>query len=217
MVGSSRNFRGFGAFLSYARALWRSMLVFAVLGAATGGTLARAGVVGHKPTRLAPASQVVMRGSFQRIKGVYSVLASGDYLLLSTAVPTLSAGFVNTGWTVINNRLGTTTALDPQCRVLVFGPPWVLMSCLPISNPSDVELYPLADGSRQTVTPVTACRIARHRHPIWRPNAPARALWGPTGSGGTRVATTARSPPTFRAPRRVSFGPTRRTRRRSRT
>jgi hypothetical protein len=79
--------------------------------------------------------------------------ASGDYLLFST---TFSSGGVSTGWIVINSRLGTTTALDPQCNVNGLGPPWALMSCPLTSNsfePSDVELFSLADGTRQTVTP----------------------------------------------------------------
>jgi hypothetical protein len=57
---------------------------------------------------------------------------------------------------VINNRLGTTTALDPQCHIVGVGPPRVLMSCPLTSNPYgpfDVELYSLADGARRTVTP----------------------------------------------------------------
>ena len=65
-------------------------------------------------------------------------------------------GFLGTGWVVINSRLGTTTALDPDCHVVGLGPPWVLMSCPLTSNPSgafDVELYSLVDGTRQTVTP----------------------------------------------------------------
>jgi hypothetical protein len=80
-------------------------------------------------------------------------MASGEYLLLST---TVSNDFETTGWVVINRRLGTTIALDPQCHVVGLGPPWVLMGCPPASNPSgpfDVELYSLADGTRQTVTP----------------------------------------------------------------
>jgi hypothetical protein len=100
----------------------------------------------------APASQVVLGGSFQPLApGV--VLASGDYVLRST---TLSNGFpLNAGWIVINTRLGTTTALDPECHVLGLGPPWVLTSCPQSSDrngPDDVELYSLADGTRQTVT-----------------------------------------------------------------
>jgi hypothetical protein len=103
-------------------------------------------VVGHKPRRLAPAGQVVLGSSFQPIRGVGGVVASGDYLLLSTS----------TGWIVINQRLGTTTALDPRCQVVGLGPPWVLLSCPQSSAPSgpgDVELYSLTDGTRQTVTP----------------------------------------------------------------
>lgn len=135
------------------RPLWRSMLVFVVLGAVAGGSLARASVVGHKPGSLARAGQVVLGGSFQPMKGVTGVWASGDYLLLST---TVGSGFLGTGWIVINSRLGTTTALDPDCHVVGLGPPWVLMSCPLTSTPSgasDVELYSLVDGTRQTVTP----------------------------------------------------------------
>jgi hypothetical protein len=56
---------------------------------------------------------------------------------------------------VINDRLGTTTALDPSCDADALGPPWVLMSCPQSSDPYgpyDVELYSLADGTRQAVT-----------------------------------------------------------------
>jgi hypothetical protein len=138
------------------------MLVFVVLAAVAGGTVARASVIGHKPRRLAPASQVVLASSFQPMSGVAGVSASGDYLLLSTTVNNGLLPF-GTGWIVINNRLGTTTALDPDCHVVGLGPPWVLMGCPLTSNPSgpfDVELYSLADGTRRTVTPspgVPAC------------------------------------------------------------
>ena len=56
---------------------------------------------------------------------------------------------------VINDRLGTTTALDPSCDAAALGPPWVLMRCPQSSDPYgpyDTELYSLADGTRQTVT-----------------------------------------------------------------
>ncbi len=88
------------------------------------------------------------------MSGVLGVWASGDYLLLGT----IHNGFTpwTTGWIVINERVGTRTALDPQCHVVGLGPPWVLMGCPLTSNgygPFDVELYSLADGTRQTVTP----------------------------------------------------------------
>ena len=81
-----------------------------------------------------------------------SVFASGDYLL-----STIANGFYPHGLApiVINDRLGTTTALDPSCDADALGPPWVLMSCPQSSDPYgpyDVELYPLADGTRQTKT-----------------------------------------------------------------
>jgi hypothetical protein len=138
------------------------MLVFVVVGAAAGGSLARASVVGHKPRRLAPAGQVVLGSPFQPMKAVNGVWASGDYVLLSTS---LSPGFASTGWIVINNRLGTTAPLDPQCRVDGLGPPWVLMSCLPVSNPDDVELYSLVDGTRQTITPSPGVPICPNGSP----------------------------------------------------
>jgi hypothetical protein len=128
------------------------MLVLVVLGAVPGSTVARASVVGHKPTRAARASQVVLGTSFQPL-GVGAFFAGGDYLLVRT---TTTNGFQNTDWMVINDRVGTTTALDAQCGVDALGPPWVLMSCDPTSNPSgpyDIELYSLADGTQQMVTP----------------------------------------------------------------
>jgi hypothetical protein len=111
-----------------------------------GGALARASAVGQKPRPLARAGQVVLGSSFQLIGGVGGVVASGDYLLLKTSA----------GWSAINQRLGTTTLLDPQCQVIGLDPPWVLMSC-PLTTPNplgtvDAALYSLPDGIRQTVT-----------------------------------------------------------------
>lgn len=142
----------FGDVLALVRSLWRATLVLIVLWAVSGGALARASVAGHKPMRAARASRVVLGTSFQPL-GVGGFWAAGDYLLLST---TTTDTFQNTGWTVVNDALGTTTALDPQCAVSGLGPPWVLMSCPLTSNPygsHDVELYSLTDGTRQTVTP----------------------------------------------------------------
>ena len=93
----------------------------------------------------------MLRTSFQPL-GAGGFWADGDYLLLSTTTD----NFQTTGWMVVNDRLGTTSALDPQCEVSGLGPPWVLMSCPLTSNPygpHDVELYSLADGTQQTVTP----------------------------------------------------------------
>ena len=93
----------------------------------------------------------MLRSSFRSIRArVDRVLASGDYLLTD-----LQNGFFSDAPLVINDRLGTTTALDPSCGAVALGPPWVLMSCPLSSDPSgpfDVELYSLADGTRQTVT-----------------------------------------------------------------
>jgi hypothetical protein len=144
---------GVGCVLGCVRALWRSMLVFVVLGAVVGSASAQAGVVGHRPMRLAAASHVVLGGSFHPV-GVApaSFVASGDYVLFSTAVSYAA----DPAWIVIDDRLGTTTALDPRCWVWAVGPPWVLMSCPLTSNlfgPSNVELYSLTDGTQQTVTP----------------------------------------------------------------
>jgi hypothetical protein len=89
-----------------------------------------------------------LRSSFQPIRaGVGKVFASGDYLL-----STISSGLAPI---VINDLLGTTTALDPSCYTDALGPPWVLMGCPESSDssgPYDLELYSLADGARQTVT-----------------------------------------------------------------
>jgi len=131
------------------RALWRSILVFVVLGAVPGGATARAGVVGHKQRPLRSASQVVLSSSFSPIgaNATDSVWASGHYLL---------SGDVDSTLVLTDDRTGTTTALDPQCTGDALGPPWVLMSCPPTSNPngqSDLELYSIADGTSQTVTP----------------------------------------------------------------
>jgi hypothetical protein len=73
--------------------------------------------------------------------------------LLSTIVNVVT--FRDEAPMLINDRLGSTTALDPRCGADAVGPPWVLMSCPQSSDPYgpyDVELYSLADGTRQTVT-----------------------------------------------------------------
>ena len=93
----------------------------------------------------------MLRSAFQSIRArAGRVLASGDYLLSNA-----QNGLVSDAPSVINDRLGTTTALDPRCGAVALGPPWVLMSCTQSSDPSgpfDLELYSLADGTRQTVT-----------------------------------------------------------------
>jgi hypothetical protein len=93
--------------------------------------------------------------SFQPIRaGVVGVLASGDYLLSTIANGVTQAPML------INDRLGTTTALDPRCAIDGLGPPWILMSCAQTSTPVgpyDLELYSLGDGTRQTVTPPPQC------------------------------------------------------------
>ena len=102
------------------------------------------------------ASQVVLGSSFRPIRaGVLGVWASGDYLLSTIA----DGSFPRGGAPLLtNDRLGTTTALDPRCEVVGLGPPWILMRCPETSSanpygPYDVELYSLAHGTRETVTP----------------------------------------------------------------
>lgn len=107
----------------------------------------------HRSGGAAPASGVVLRSPFRPI-GVASVsfVTSGDYVLLSNAYLSGQDG----DWTVINDRLDTTTGLDPQCGVTGLDPPWALLSCASPSDPSgayDVELYSLTDRTEQTVTP----------------------------------------------------------------
>jgi hypothetical protein len=108
--------------------------------------------------RLAPAGQVVLRSSFRKIRtDVAQTFASGDYLISTQASCRDTCGDAAM---VINDQLGTTVRLDPRCVVEAFEQPWVVMSC-PAGNvdqagtgvPHDVELYSLADGTRQTVTP----------------------------------------------------------------
>jgi hypothetical protein len=101
----------------------------------------------------APAGHVVLRSSFRSIRAaVKGVFASGDYLLSTIPNSVYPHGLAPI---VINDRLGTTTALDPSCDADALGAPWVLMSCPQSSEPYgpyDLELYSLADGTRQTVT-----------------------------------------------------------------
>jgi hypothetical protein len=145
--GLSRNILGAGYVLFDVRALCRLMLVFVVLGAAAGGTLARASLAGRHAARRAPANNVVVRRSFHQVRGVSTILASGDYVLLSKFAP---HPFKFKGWVVINQRLGTRTTLDPTCGADAVGPPWVLMDC---RGGHDFELYSLTDGTQQIVTP----------------------------------------------------------------
>lgn len=143
-----------GCVLVCVRGMTRLLPLSVAVAALAGGGLARASVLTPTPTRHAPPSQVVLASPFRPMPAVSGLRASGDYLLLGT---TISGNFTSTGWTVINERLGTRTALDPQCDVGGLGPPWVLMGCPSTSNPSgpfdDDELYSLTDGTRHTVTP----------------------------------------------------------------
>jgi hypothetical protein len=132
----------------------RLAVVFVAFACCAVGAAPAAATRSHRSARVAPASNVVLGGSFHRI-GVSpagGLLASGDYVLFNTALTYPP----NLAWIVINDRLGTTTALDPRCQVAGLGPPWLLMSCPQTSDPNgpyDLELYSLADGTRQTVTP----------------------------------------------------------------
>ena len=100
-----------------------------------------------------PASRVVLVSSFRPIRAaVTGVSASGDYLLIT--IPR-GANPLTGDSIVVNDRLGTTTALDPRCTAGGLGPPWVLMRCPQSSDPQgpyDVELYSLVDGTRRTIT-----------------------------------------------------------------
>ena len=112
-----------------------------------------AATTSYRSAGVAPASQVVLGTSFRPIRaGVTRVLASGDYLLSTivsvTFFPPTPAPML------INDRIGTTTALDRSCDGLGLGAPWVLMSCPQTANPyAHLELYSLADRTSQTVTP----------------------------------------------------------------
>ena len=93
-----------------------------------------AATTSYRSAGVAPASQVVLGSSFRPIRaGVTRVLASGDYLLSTivsvTFFPPTPAPML------INDRIGTTTALDRSCDGLGLGAPWVLMSCPQTSNP----------------------------------------------------------------------------------
>ena len=110
----------------------------------------------HRSAGGAPASRVVLRSSLHRIRtGVSGVWASGDYLL-STIPSTTSYYSRDKAAMLINDRLGTTTTLDARCAVDALGPPWVVLSCPLTSDPNgayDLELYSIADRTRQTLTP----------------------------------------------------------------
>ncbi len=109
----------------------------------------------YRSAGVAPASQVVFGSSFRPIRaGVSGAVASGDYLL--STIQSVSFFPPSTAPMLINDRAGTTTVLDPRCGGHGLGAPWVVLSCPQASNPYapyDFELYSLADGSRQMVTP----------------------------------------------------------------
>jgi hypothetical protein len=107
----------------------------------------------YRSAGVAPASQVVLGSSFRPIRaGVTRVLASGDYLL--STIQSVSFLSLSTAPMLINDRTGTTTVLDPRCDGDGLGAPWVVLSCPQASSaPHDFELYSLAHGTRQTVTP----------------------------------------------------------------
>jgi len=109
----------------------------------------------YRSAGVAPASQVVLGSSFRPIRaGVTRALASGDYLL--STIQSVSFFPLSTAPMLINDRTGTTTALDPRCDGDGLGAPWVVLSCPQAPNPYapyDLELYSLAHGTRQTVTP----------------------------------------------------------------
>lgn len=167
------------------------MLVLVALGAAAGGTVARASAVGHHGARLAPADEVVLASSFHRMAGVTAIWASGDYVLLSKAAWTPS---VLTGWVVINQRLGTSTLLDGSCHVDALGPPWVLIGCPNTSDPYgpyNAELYSLAESSGCDFGQGTGPAFSRPRvslsHARWLPVAAAHqraAVTGPVDCSG---------------------------------
>jgi hypothetical protein len=154
----TQNLFAVGDVLACVRAVVRSMLVLVVLVAAAGGSSAHASGASYRSARLVPASHVVLGSSFQQVTGANGVEASGDYLLLSTTVGDASQLFEQTGWTVINQRTGATTALDPQCELVSLGPPWVLMRCPSTSTPAgtsyEIVLYSLTNGTKQTVPPI---------------------------------------------------------------
>jgi hypothetical protein len=105
----------------------------------------------YRSAGVAPAGQVVLGSSFRPIRaGVTRALASGDYLL--STIQGVSFFPLSTAPMLINDRTGTTTALDPRCDGDGLGAPWVVLSCPQAPNPYapyDLELYSLAHGTRQ--------------------------------------------------------------------
>jgi hypothetical protein len=142
-------FRSAGSTVTRPRAVVLLTLVCCAVSAAPAAATSSSRSAG-----VTPASHVVLGSPFRPIRaGVFGVLTSGDYLLT-----TIANGFTGRGDAakVINDRSGTTTALDPRCDGNGLSARWVLMSCPQTSDPYgpyDVELYSLADGTRQTVTP----------------------------------------------------------------
>ena len=151
----------------------------------------------HRSAGAAPASHVVLRSSFRPIRAaVGSVLASGDYLL-----STITTSFYPHGLApiVINDRLGTTTALDPSCDADALGPPWVLMRCPQSSDPSGpttLSSIRSPTGHVRQLRLAPGCRTA-HRRLTTRRSTVARTPSGPTGLSGSGAVTTTSRPSVY--------------------
>ena len=111
----------------------------------------------HRSALVAPARSVALRSSFKLVTSAAvsaRLWTSGRYVLLENSTRTASGP--SKGWRVINDGTGKTTALDRRCSAGGLGPPWVLLSCPRVSDPSgppNAELYSLTDGASRTVVP----------------------------------------------------------------
>lgn len=128
----------------------RLVLGFVAFVFCVGWAAPAAAATSHESAGVAPASRVVLGSSFHPIRtGVFGAWASGDYLLSTTPNTGPYGSGRGMAPILINDRLGTTSALDPQCDADGLGPPWALLSChpLPPYGPFDVELYSIADDA----------------------------------------------------------------------
>jgi hypothetical protein len=139
--------------VAYVRALWRSMLVFLVVLAVTGGSLAGASVLGHNLRRRVP---VVLRPTWHRVAPARAVdvAVSGRYVFIG--------GGTGLG-AVIDEETGKRLVLTPPSGCLfddggslhrsLLGGSWVVATCNPPPLGPGYELYSIPNRKWMSFNP----------------------------------------------------------------